>query len=151
MFPRNVVGLSIASALTYSWTKLCALESKIRSVSSWNDLDWIELVFGVVSKQIHRLEPVSNTYNCRSAAFKEVQAWWKQYKDLMAHFKGQSTPFVFDFKNLKKTLSGKKTATQSDGMHFMEHCAKRWETRESTYQLKRRRLKPEVETRLMRI
>ena len=27
---------------------------------------------------------------------------------------------------------------------IMEHCAKRWQTREDTYQLKRRRLKPDV-------
>ena len=27
---------------------------------------------------------------------------------------------------------------------FMEHSAKRWQTREGTYQLKRRRLKPDV-------
>ena len=27
---------------------------------------------------------------------------------------------------------------------FMEHCAKRWQTKEDTYQLKRRRLLPDV-------
>ena len=41
------------------------------------------------------------------AAIKEVQAWWKQCKEWMAHFK-ESEPFVFDFKNLFKALSGKE-------------------------------------------
>eukprot|EP00434_Breviolum_minutum_P033671 symbB.v1.2.029795.t1/scaffold3289.1/size59672/4 len=80
----------------------------------------------------------------RGAAITEVQAWWKQCKDWMAHFKEQSEPFVFDFKNLLKALSGKVAAAQSEVDAFMENCAKRWQTREGTYQLKRRRLKPDV-------
>ena len=80
----------------------------------------------------------------RGAAIKEVQAWWKQCKDWMAHFKEQSEPFVFDFKNLLKALSGKEAEAQSEVDAFMENCAKRWQTREGTYQLKRRRLKPDV-------
>ena len=62
----------------------------------------------------------------------------------MAHFKEQSEPFVFDFKNLLKVLSGKEAEAQSEVDAFMENCAKRWQTREGTYQLKRRRLKPDV-------
>ena len=80
----------------------------------------------------------------RGAAIKEVQAWWKQCKDWMAHFKEQSEPFVFDFKNLLKALSGKEAEAQSEVDAFMENCAKRRQTREGTYQLKRRRLKPDV-------
>ena len=33
---------------------------------------------------------------------------------------------------------------QSEVDAFMENCAKRWQTREGTFQLKRRRLKPDV-------
>ena len=80
----------------------------------------------------------------RGAAIKEVQAWWRQCKEWMAHFKGQSAPLVFDFKSLLKALSGKEAEAQSEVDAFMEHCAKRWQTREGTYQLKRRRLKPDV-------
>ena len=80
----------------------------------------------------------------RGAAIKEAQAWWKQCKDWMAHFKDQSEPFVFDFKNLLKALSEKEAEAQSEVDAFMENCAKRWQTREGTYQLKRRRLKPDV-------
>ena len=54
----------------------------------------------------------------------------------MAHFKGQSAPFVFDFKNLLHALSGKEAEAQSEVDAFMEHCAKRWQTREGTYQQK---------------
>ena len=62
----------------------------------------------------------------------------------MAHFKEQGEPFVLDFKKLLKALSGKEAEAQSEVDAFMEHCAKRWQTREDTCQLKRRRLKPDV-------
>ena len=62
----------------------------------------------------------------------------------MAHFKGQGEPFEFDFKKLLKALSGKEAEAQLEVDAFMENCAKRWQTREGTYQLKRRRLKPDV-------
>ena len=48
---------------------------------------------------------------------------------------------VFDFKSLLKALSGKEAEAHSDVDAFMEHCAKRWQTRQGTYQ---RRLKPDV-------
>ena len=62
----------------------------------------------------------------------------------MSYFKGQSAPWVFDFKSLLKDLSCKEAEAHSDVDAFMEHCAKRWQTREGTYHLKRRRLKPDV-------
>ena len=62
----------------------------------------------------------------------------------MAQFKEYSEPFVFDFKKLLKALSDKEAVAQSEVDAFMENCAKRWRTREGTYQLKRRRLQPEV-------
>ena len=62
----------------------------------------------------------------------------------MSHFKDQSEPMVFEFKSLLKALSVKEAEAHSDVDAFMEHCAKRWQTREGTYQLKRRRLKPDV-------
>eukprot|EP00434_Breviolum_minutum_P046070 symbB.v1.2.041471.t1/scaffold8251.1/size7089/1 len=80
----------------------------------------------------------------RGAGIKEVQAWWRKCKDWMARFKDQSEPFVDDFKELLKALSGKEAVAQSEVDAFMENCAKRWQTREGTYQIKRRRLKPDV-------
>ena len=41
-------------------------------------------------------------------------------------------------------LSDKEAVAQSEVDAFMENCAKRWQTREGTYQLKRRCLKPDV-------
>ena len=58
--------------------------------------------------------------------------------------KEQGEPFVFDFKKLLMALSDKEAVAQSEVDAFMENCAKRWQTREGTYQLKRRRLKPDV-------
>eukprot|EP00434_Breviolum_minutum_P041318 symbB.v1.2.036756.t1/scaffold5224.1/size29657/3 len=100
------------------------------------------LLFDRAARRNHTNPYEEKSY--RGAAIKEVQAWWKQCKDWMAHFKGQSEPFVFDFKNLLKALSGKEAEAQSEVDAFMENCAKRWQTREGTYQLKRRRLKPDV-------
>ena len=52
-------------------------------------------------------------------------------------------PFVFDFKELLKALSAKDKAAQLEVDIFMENCAKRWQTKDGTYRLKRRRL-PDV-------
>ena len=41
-------------------------------------------------------------------------------------------------KSLLKALSGEEAEAQSEVDAFVEHCAKRWQTREGTYQLKRR-------------
>ena len=55
----------------------------------------------------------------------------------MARYKTHSEPFIYDIKKLLKAVA------QSEVDAFMENCAKRWQTREGTYQLKRRRL-PDV-------
>ena len=47
--------------------------------------------------------------------------------------------------HLAMTIDGFCTLLHvADEEAFMEHCAKRWQTRDGTYQLKRRRLKPDV-------
>ena len=79
----------------------------------------------------------------RGARLKEVQEWWKTCQDWMAHYKPHSEPLVYDTKKLLKALSVKETVAQSEVDTFMENCTKRWQTREGTYQLKRRRL-PDV-------
>ena len=61
----------------------------------------------------------------------------------MARYKTHSEPFIYDIKKLLKALSDKETVAQSEVDAFMENCAKRWQTREGTYQLKRRHL-PDV-------
>ena len=91
----------------------------------------------------NRTDPYEEKKYC-GPGIKEVKAWWKQCQDWMAQFKQQGEPFVFNFKKLLKALSGKEAVAQLKVDAFMENCAKRWQTKEGTYQLKRRRLLPDV-------
>ena len=81
----------------------------------------------------------------RGAGIKEVQAWWKQCKDWMAHFKGQSEPFVLRLQEPFEgaTRKGSRSAVGS-GCLSWSIVQKGGQTREGTYQLKRRCLKPDV-------
>ena len=89
------------------------------------------------------LSDVNDEKKYRGAGLQEVQTWWKTCKDWMARYKTHSEPFIYDIKKLLKALSDKEAVAQSEVDAFMENCAKRWQTREGTYQLKRRRL-PDV-------
>ena len=60
----------------------------------------------------------------------EVKAWWKIYQDWMA------------LEVIEGTFRQEHSSTLEVDA-FMENCAKRWQRREGTYQLKRRRL-PDV-------
>ena len=80
----------------------------------------------------------------RGPALKAVQAWWEQCKEWMLYFKGQSAPLVQDLQGLLQAFRGKEEVARAEVEAFMEHCAKRWQTKEGTYQLKRRRLLPDV-------
>ena len=106
---------------------------------SKEDLD--ALLFDRVARR-NRTDPYDEK-KYRGAGLKEVQTWWKTCKDWMARYKTHSEPFIYDIKKLLKALSDKEAVAQSEVDAFMENCAKRWQTREGTYQLKRRRL-PDV-------
>ena len=80
----------------------------------------------------------------RGADIDAVYAWWKQCRSWMAQFKEYGEPHTFNFKKLLKALSYKEAIAQAEVDSCMENCAKRWQTREGTYQIKRRRLKPDV-------
>ena len=80
----------------------------------------------------------------RGPALQEVRAWWKQCKDWMQYFKGQSAPLALDLNGLLQAFRGKEEGARAEVEAFMEHCAKRWQAKEGTYQLKRRRLLPDV-------
>ena len=58
----------------------------------------------------------------RGPNYREVQARWEQNQRWMLYYQDQRVPVVLD----------------------ISYCAKRWQTREGTYQLKRRRLLPDV-------
>ena len=88
----------------------------------------------------------------RGPALKAVQTWWDQCKDWMQYFKGQSAPMVLDLHGLLQAFRCKEEGARAEVEAFMEHCAKRWQTKEGTYQLKRRRLLPDVrDTRLSKV
>ena len=106
---------------------------------SKEDLD--ALLFDRVARR-NRTDPYDEK-KYRGAGLKEVQTWWKTCKDWMARYKTHSEPFIYDIKKLLKALSDKEAVAQAEVDAFMENCAKRWQTREGTYQLKRRRL-PDV-------
>ena len=104
--------------------------------------DLYALLFDRTARRSHTNPYEEKAY--RGPDIKEVQAWWGQCKEWMSYFRGQGEPVVLEFKKLLKALAGKEAEAHSDVEAFMEHCAKRWQTREGTYQLKRRRLKPDV-------
>ena len=80
----------------------------------------------------------------RGSALKAVQTGWEQCQKWMLYFKGHSAPCVMDLHGLLQAFRCKEEAARAEVEAFMEHCAKRWQTKEGTYQLKRRRLLPDV-------
>ena len=76
------------------------------------------LLFDRAAGRNHTNPYEEKTY--RGAAIKEVQAWWKQCKEWIAHLKGQRASLVFDFKSVLKALSGKKAEVQSEEDAFMD-------------------------------
>ena len=99
------------------------------------------LLFDKVARR-HRTDPYEEK-KYRGAGIEEVRAWWKSCRNWMESYRTYGEPFVFDFKKLLKALSAKDTAAQLEVDNFMENCAKRWQTKDGTYRLKRRRL-PDV-------
>ena len=73
-----------------------------------------------------------------------VTRYWKQCGSWMAQYKGYVEPYTFISKKLLKALHHKEGAAQSGVDFFLENCAKKWQTREGTHQIKRQRLKPDV-------
>ena len=76
----------------------------------------------------------------RGPAQKAVQAWWEKCKEWMLYYKGQSAPLVYDLQGLLQAFCDKEEDARAEVEAYMESCAKRWQTREGTHQLKRRRL-----------
>ena len=99
------------------------------------------LLFDKVARR-NRKDPYEET-KYRGAGIEEVRAWWKSCRNWMESYRTYGEPFVFDFKELLKALSAKDKAAQLEVDIFMENCAKRWQTKDGTYRLKRRRL-PDV-------
>ena len=59
----------------------------------------------------------------------------------MLYYKCQCPPLVQDFKGFLHATPGQEEDARAEVEAYMEY---RWQTREGTYQLKRRRLLPDV-------
>jgi len=72
-----------------------------------------------------------------------VRRKWKQSQWWMWYYKDQRAPEVLDINGSIRAFKGKDENAHAV-LTYMDYCAKRWQTREGTYQLKRRRLLPDV-------
>ena len=101
-----------------------------------------ELLFNRAARGSQRNPYEEKAY--RGPAHREVQAWWEQCQEWMLYYKCQCAPLVLDIKGFLHAFRGKEEDARVEVDAYMEYCAKRWQTKEGTYQLKRRRLLPDV-------
>ena len=101
-----------------------------------------ELLFNRAARGSQRNPYEEKAY--RGPAHSAVQAWWEQCQEWMLYYKCQIAPLVLDIKGFLHAFRGKEEDARVEVDAYMEYCAKRWQTREGTYQLKRRRLLPDV-------
>ena len=80
----------------------------------------------------------------RGPNYREVQARWEQNQRWMWYYKHQNAPLVLDISGFIHAFRSKDEDARAEIDTYMDYCAKRWQTREGTYQLKRRRLLPDV-------
>ena len=59
----------------------------------------------------------------------------------MWHYKDHCAPEVLDINVFIRAFRGKDENAHAVIDTYMDYCAKRWQTREGTYQLKRRRVR----------
>ena len=81
---------------------------------------------------------VSNYMSCYSTRLSGVA------KGIPMKRKHQVAPLVLDIKGFLHAFRGKEEDACVEVDAYYDYCAKRWHTREGTYQLKRRRLLPDV-------
>ena len=65
----------------------------------------------------------------RGPGLTAVQTWCEKCKEWMEYFKGQSAPGVPDLQGRLQVLRGKEEVAEVETL--MEHCAKRWQTKET--------------------
>ena len=62
----------------------------------------------------------------------------------MWYYQDQRVPVVLDISGIIYSFRDKDEDARAEIDTYMDYCAKRWQTREGTYQLKRRRILPDV-------
>ena len=80
----------------------------------------------------------------RGPYYRAVREKWEQNQQWMRYYKHHRAPLVMDVSGIIHAFQGKDQAARTEIDTYMDYCAKRWQTREGTYQLKRRRLLPDV-------
>ena len=101
-----------------------------------------DLLFNRAAKGNQRNPYEEKAY--RGPDHREVQARWEQNQRWMWYYKHQRAPLVLDINGFIHAFRGKDEDARAEIDTYMDYCAKRWQTREGTYQLKRRRLLPDV-------
>ena len=101
-----------------------------------------DLLFNRATKGNQRNPYEEKAY--RGPDYNEVREKWKQSQWWMWHYKDQCAPEVLDINGFIRAFRGKDENAHAEIDTYMDYCAKRWQTREGTYQLKRRRLLPDV-------
>ena len=100
-----------------------------------------DLLFNRATKGNQRNPYEEKAY--RGPDYKIVQERWEQSQWWMWHYKDQRAPLVLDINGFIRAFRGKDENARAEIDTYMYYCAKRWQTREGTYQLKRRRLLPD--------
>ena len=75
---------------------------------------------------------------------REVRPRWEQSQQWMWYYMRQSEPQVLDINSVIRAFRDKEEDARAEIDKYMDYCAKRWQTREGRYQLKRQRLLPDV-------
>ena len=95
-----------------------------------------DLLFNRAAKGNQRNPYEEKAY--RGPDHKDVQERWEQNQWWMWCYKHQGEPLVLDIKCFIRAFRGKDENARVEIDTYMDYCAKRWQTREGTYQLKRR-------------
>ena len=80
----------------------------------------------------------------RGPRYKDIQEKWEQKQKWMLYYRRHREPLVIDIGGIVQTFQCKEMTARSEIDSYMDYCAKRWQTREGTYQIKRRKLLPDV-------
>ena len=80
----------------------------------------------------------------RGPGYRAVEARWKQQQVWMSNYLTYREPVMIDMWWIVQSFQHKEESARNDIDSYMEYCAKRWQTKEGTYRLKRRKLLPDV-------
>ena len=80
----------------------------------------------------------------RGPGYRAVEEKWKQQQEWMSKYCTYRKPVMIDMGWIVQCFQRKEESARNDIDTYMEYCAKRWQTKEGTYRLKKRKLLPDV-------